>query len=124
MFIQHTESAHAAASSSQHLPIPEALPTAADPQPPDTSVDNTTSQPHTSQPQSNDCFSDMAARHVQSSQEDETDREPVAIANIIGRLVKLVELFNFSDSHWVQVYENASGKSENVLEDLMSLIHG
>jgi len=50
----------------------------------------------------------MAARHVQSSQEDETDREPVAIANIIGRLVKLVELFNFSDSHWVQVYENAA----------------
>jgi hypothetical protein len=109
MFVQRTESARAAASSSQHLPIPEAPPIAADSQPSDTSsVDNTTSQHHTSQPQSNDPFSDMVTRHTQSSQEDETDREPVAVANVIGRSVKLVELFNFSDSHWVQVYENAA----------------
>src|SRR5882762_4180135 len=30
---------------------------------------------------------------------------------IIGRSVKLVELFNFTDSHWVQVYEQAARRS-------------
>jgi hypothetical protein len=50
----------------------------------------------------------MATHHAQSSQEDETDCEPVAIANIIGRSVMLVELCNFSDSHWVRVYENVA----------------
>jgi hypothetical protein len=49
----------------------------------------------------------MATRHMQSAKEDETDWKPVTAVNIIGRLVKLVELFNFTDSHWVQSYKKA-----------------
>ena len=47
----------------------------------------------------------MATCHMQSAEEDETDREPVTAVNVIGHSVKLVWLFNFTDSHWVQSYE-------------------
>jgi hypothetical protein len=33
------------------------------------------------------------------------------LKRIIGCLVKLVELFNFTDSHWVQSYEKAVRRS-------------
>ena len=105
MFIQRTESARPAALSAQPLPIPEPpsiiTTSPADPQP------SNASNANVPQPQSNDRFSDMATRHMQSAEEDETDREPVTAVNVIGRLVKLVELFNFTDSHWVQSYEKA-----------------
>jgi len=114
MFIQCTKSVRAATSSSQPLPIPDVPPiiaSANDPQVSDGSMDVISPWKHAPQPQLNDHFSDMAARHTQSALEDETDREPVATASVIGRSVKLVELFNFTDSHWVCVYEMAARRS-------------
>ena len=122
MFIQRTESAGAATSSSQPLPIPDVPPiiaSADDPQVPDRSV---APQQHAPQPQLNDRFSDMAARHTQSALEDETDCEPVATASVIGRSVKLVELFNFTDSHWVRVYETAARRSFDEELELYELL--
>jgi hypothetical protein len=110
MFIKRTETAHAS-SSAQPIVVPEGpliTESVIDPQLLDASINNT---PQAAQPQSNDRFRDMAARHALSAEEDETDHEPVAVANIIGRSVKLVELFNFTDSHWVQVYEQAARRS-------------
>jgi hypothetical protein len=68
-------------------------------------IDNTVTKS-----QSNDRFRDMAAQHSLSAQEDETDRQPVTSPNVIGRTVKLVESFNFRDSHWDQ-YEHAVRRS-------------
>jgi hypothetical protein len=110
MFIKRTETAHAS-SSAQPIVVPEGpliTESVINPQLLDASINNT---PQVAQLQSNDRFGDMAAQHVLSAKEDETDHEPVAVANIIGHSVKLVELFNFTDSHWVQVYEQAAHRS-------------
>jgi hypothetical protein len=72
--------------------------------------------------QLNDCFSNMAARHAQSALEDETDHEPVATASVFGCSMKLVELFNFTDSHWVQVYEMAARRSFDEELELCELL--
>ena len=50
------------------------------------------------------------------------DCEPVAVANIIECSVKLVELFNFSDSHWVQVYENVAQQTFDEEFELYKLL--
>jgi hypothetical protein len=125
MFIQCTKLARAATSSSQPLPIPDVPPiiaSANDPQVSDGSVDDIAPRQHAPQPQLNDRFSDMAARHTQSALEDEMDRKPVATASVIGRSVKLVELFNFTDSHWVQVYETAAQRSFDEELELYELL--
>jgi hypothetical protein len=87
MFISRSESARTASTTQQplHPPVPE----------PPTPDDSDEDIAPATLPQSHDSFQGMAARHSLSAQEDETDREPVTIANIIGRIVKLVELFNF-----------------------------
>jgi hypothetical protein len=64
----------------------------------------------------------MAARHSLSAQEDETDREPVTTANIIGRIVKLVELFNFMDPYWISQYERAAQHSFDEELELYELL--
>lgn len=43
--------------------------------------------------------------------EDETDREPVTRSTIIGHPISLSDLFDFSQPHWVQHYENAARRS-------------
>lgn len=65
----------------------------------------------TEQPAPNDRFRDMATRHINSVLEDETDQESVRASSVIGRPLKLVELFNFGEAHWVRLYENAARRS-------------
>jgi len=49
--------------------------------------------------------------------EDETDQEPVTDPTVIGRYPTLYQLFDFTDSHWVHLYENSARRSfEDELE--------
>jgi hypothetical protein len=120
MFIQRTKLACATTLSSQPLPVPNTPPiisSVADSQLPVYNV-----ALYTTQPQLNDCFSDMAAHHMLSALEDEMDHKPIATTNVIRCSVKLVELFNFADSHWVQVYENAVQQSFDEKLELYELL--
>jgi hypothetical protein len=64
----------------------------------------------------------MGARHSLSAQDDETDRKPVTTVNIIGRTVKLVELFNFMDPYWISQYEQAAWHSFDEELELYELL--
>jgi len=59
---------------------------------------------------------------AQSVKEDETDCKPVATANVIRHSMKLVELFNFADHHWIQVYEKAVWRSFDEELELYELL--
>ena len=107
MYVKRAETAHMA-SSSQPIPASQVLSTTASMGNPQPSNAFASAASESLQAQSGDHFHDMAARHALSAQENETDRDPVAPASIIGHSVKLVELFNFMDTHWVQVYERAA----------------
>jgi len=123
MFITRTESARATNNIQQPLAPPTATPASSASNDPD-SDDETVQHNTVAQSQSNDRFRDMAARHSLSAQEDETDRQPVTCPNVIGRTVKLVELFNFHDSHWVDQYKHAvrcSFEEELELYELLDL---
>jgi len=119
MFIKRTETAQPPILTPKGPPVAENV---IDPQLLEASIDDTPFQPWAAQPQSNDCFRDMAARHALSAEEDKTDCEPVAAASVIGRSVRLVELFNFTDSHWVQVYEQAAQQSFDEELELYELL--
>ena len=50
------------------------------------------------------------------------DCKPVATTSVIGCSVKSVELFNFTDSHWVWVYKTAAQQSFDEELELYELL--
>ena len=64
----------------------------------------------------------MVAHHMLNAQEDETDHKPITTTNVIRCSVKLVEHFNSSDSHWVQVYKNTVQWSFDEVLELYELL--
>jgi len=116
MFVTRSEAARTANKTQQPLPPPvNELSTSGDPD-----IDENFDP--TARPQSNDRFWDMAARHSLSAQEDETDREPVTNPNVIGRTVKLVELFNFTEPYWISQYERAARRTFDEELELYELL--
>jgi hypothetical protein len=116
MFVTCSEAARTANKTQQPLPPPvNKLSTSGDPD-----IDENFNP--TARPQSNDRFRDMAAWHSLSAQEDETDREPVTNPNVIGRTVKLVELFNFTEPYWISQYERAAQRTFDEELELYELL--
>lgn len=53
----------------------------------------------------------IISRHNQMLEEDETDQDPVTVSSVIGRRIPLGDLFDFSNDHWVKMYEGSARRS-------------
>lgn len=111
VFAERSKAQPTAPSTSQPPPpSSESLPPRSTPNPVMQSTDVGDSEPEAarkSQATSNDSFRDLITRHSTSAIDDDLDREPVRHPEVLDRALKLSELFDFNDTHWVDLYEKA-----------------
>lgn len=67
-------------------------------------------------------FRAMAQRHIASATSDMTNREPAREPTVIGQRIKLKDLFNFMDTHWVGLYESVARRNFDEELELYELI--